>query len=68
MEFETLRFDIVWRFDMFNKISYNNSILNISASIFSILVFRYRFRIPFGGNQIANSGKFFDIGFSLVRY
>ena len=57
MKFETLRFDIVWRFDMSNMISYNNSILNISASIFSILVFRYRFRTPFGGNHYLNPSK-----------
>ena len=43
IEFETLRFDVVWRFDLFNRyyhtMSYGNSIFNISASTFSILVF-----------------------------
>ena len=33
MKFETLRFDMAWRLDIFN---YDNSIFNISASIFSI--------------------------------
>ena len=46
MEFETFRFDMVWRFDIFNTdikmMCYNNPIVNISASIFSILVFQYR--------------------------
>ena len=28
MEFETLRFDMVWRFDIFDMMSYDNSIFN----------------------------------------
>ena len=57
MEFETLRFDIVWRFDMFNMMNYNNSIFNISTSIFLIIVFRYRLRSPFGGDHYLNPSK-----------
>ena len=45
MEFETFRFDMVWRFDIsntdINMMCYDNPIVNISASIFSILVFQY---------------------------
>ena len=47
MEFEANWFDRVWRFDIFDikyidMMSYVNSIFNNSASIFLILVFRYR--------------------------
>ena len=50
MEFETLRFDMAWRLDIFDfdMMSYDNLIFNISASIFSISVFRYRVRRHFG--------------------
>ena len=41
-----LGFDMVWRLNIFDldiiMLSYDNSIFNISASIFLILVFRYR--------------------------
>ena len=38
MEFETLRCDMVWRFEIFNMISRNNLIFNISTDIFNIRV------------------------------
>ena len=52
--------------------SYNNSIFDISASILSILVFRYiGFRSHFGGNHhvklIANSENKSDTWFLIIR-
>ena len=42
---------------MFNMMSYNNSIFNISASIFLIIVFQYRLRSSFGGNHYLKPSK-----------
>ena len=45
--------------------SCDNSIFNISALIFSTLVFRYRVFEPFWGILSCKTGKIFDIGLAI---